>query len=275
MKLKGKIALITGAGSGIGRAIAHRFAEEGAKIVVNDLKIGAARRTLSEFKKGKGLAVAADVSDSAAVKRMFAKVKKELGRVDVLVNNAGIAVTDPSDYDRMNELTEARMEELLGGMGINTPWSITENLTDEAWHKMISVHLTGTFYCTREALRMMTASGRGGSIINMSSIAGLGGLENVPHYCAAKAGILGFTRAVARETGSQNIRVNAICPGFIETAMTSPIADVMKAAITAQTPLGRWGEPDDIAGAAAFLASDDASFCTGQWISPNGGIVMQ
>ncbi len=275
MKLKGKVALITGAGSGIGRAIAHRFSEEGAKVVVNDLKLAAAKKTLGELKKGRGLAVAADVSDSAAVRRMFAKVDKELGRLDILVNNAGIAVSNPDDYERLNELSDARIEEMMSGVGINTPWAITENLTDEDWHKMIDVHLTGTFYCAREALRRMSASGRGGTIINMSSIAGLGGLENVPHYCAAKAGILGFTRAVAREVGSQNIRVNAICPGFIDTAMTSQLNDVMKGMITAQTPLARWGTADDVAGAAVFLASEDSSFLTGQWISPNGGILMQ
>jgi len=277
MKLKGKVALVTGAGSGIGRAIAHRFADEGAKVVINDLKIGAARRTLAELRKGKGLAVAADVSDSAAVGRMFAKVKKELGRVDVLVNNAGIAVTDPAEYDRMSEITESRMNELLSGQPPSTPWGITENMSDAEWHRMISVHLTGTFYCSREAVRMMTAGprARGGVIVNMSSIAGLGGLENVPHYCAAKAGILGLTRAMAKELGSQNIRVNAICPGFIDTAMTEPLGETMKMAITSQTPLGRWGVPEDISSAALFLASDESSFCTGQWISPNGGIVMQ
>ena len=115
---------------------------------------------------------------------MVGTAANEFGGLDILVNNAGIAVSNPDDFDRLNELSDTRIEEMMSGVGINTPWAITENLTDEDWHKMIDVHLTGTFYCAREALRRMSASGRGGTIINMSSIAGLGGLENVPHYCA-------------------------------------------------------------------------------------------
>jgi 3-oxoacyl-[acyl-carrier protein] reductase len=137
---------------------------------------------------------------------------------------------------------------------------------------MIGVHLNGTFFCTREALRLMGRRNQG-VIINMSSVAAWG-LESVPHYSAAKAGILGFTRAVAREVGSRKIRVNAICPGFIDTPMTQGVSDLMRAAVVARTPLGRWAEPDEVATTALFLASDDSSFFTGQWLSPNGGLFI-
>ena len=145
-------------------------------------------------------------------------------------------------------------------------------MTDEAWHRMIGVHLNGTFFCTREGLRLMSRRNRG-VIINMSSVAAWG-LETVPHYSAAKGGILAFTRAVAREVGSRGIRVNAICPGYIDTPMTQPMSGLIRTAIAARTPLGRWAEPREVATTALFLASDDSSFFTGQWLSPNGGLFI-
>lgn len=274
MKLKNKIALVTGAGAGIGRAIALRFAAEGATVVVNDVTLAAARRTAGEIEKGRAIAIAADVADSTQVRRMFAKVRKELGRLDVLVNNAGIAHTGEGEIEKFNRIGEARINELMSGKGIQTHWTITEELSDQAWSRMLAVHLNGTFYCSREAIRLMGPR-KQGAIINLSSIAGLSGLEAVPHYCTAKAGLLGFTRALALELGSQKIRVNAICPGFIETPMTSPIAPLVKQQLIARTPLARWGTPEEIAAAALFLACDESSFTTGQWISPNGGLVMQ
>ena len=162
---------------------------------------------------------------------------------------------------------------MVAGQPIQTHWDVTQNMTDEAWHRMIGVHLNGTFFCTREALRLMSRQNRG-VIINMSSVAGLMGLDSVPHYSAAKAGILGFTRAVAREVASRGIRVNAICPGYIDTPMTQPMTPLIRAAVVARTPLGRWGEPQDIAATALFLASDDSGFYTGQWLSPNGGFFI-
>ena len=162
---------------------------------------------------------------------------------------------------------------MMTGAPVETHWDVTQNMTDEAWHRMIGVHLNGTFFCTREALRLMARQNRG-VIINMSSVAGLMGLEAVPHYCAAKAGILGFTRATAREVSSRGIRVNAICPGYIDTPMTQPMSPLLRAAVLARTPLGRWGEPEDIAATALFLASDDSGFYTGQWLSPNGGLFI-
>ena len=145
-------------------------------------------------------------------------------------------------------------------------------MTDESWHRMIGVHLNGTFFCTRSALLLMR---EGGAIVNLSSVAALQGLETVPHYSAAKAGILGFTRAVAKEVASRGIRVNAICPGFIDTPMTAPMSPLMKRMTIGRTPLGRIGVPDDIAATALFLVSDESTFFTGQWLSPNGGLLMQ
>ncbi len=234
MRLKDRVALVTGAGSGIGRAIALRFAQEGARVIVNDVK--------------------------------------QDGALDILVNNAGIAEGAPGDREKIRARSEARMGELMGGGPVTTHWDLTQEMSDEVWHRMIGVHLNGTFFCTREALRLMSPRNEG-AIINMSSVAAWG-LENVPHYSAAKAGILGFTRAVAREVGSRKIRVNAICPGFIDTPMTQGVSDLMRAAVVARTPLGRWAEPEEVAATALFLASDDSSFFTGQWLSPNGGLFI-
>jgi len=274
VKLKDKVALVTGAGSGIGRAIATLFSQEGAHVVVNDLSEQAARETVEVL----GAAVSgarpirADVADSAQVKAMFAEIEREFGSLDVLVNNAGIAGTSAADRDKLRERADTRIMELMSGEGIRTHLDVTQEMTDEAWHRMIAVHLNGTFFCTREALRLMSRRDQG-AIINMSSVAAWG-IEAVPHYSAAKAGILGFTRAVAREVASRKIRVNAICPGYIDTPMTQPMSDLMRKAVVARTPLGRYALPNEVAQTALFLASDDSSFFTGQWLSPNGGLLI-
>ena len=275
MKLRDRIALVTGGGSGIGRAIALRFAEEGARVVVNDIDLAAAEKTLHELSGSapRGHAIQADVADSGQVKAMFATIERELGGLDVLVNNAGIALGPGEQYSARTRRAEARILETLSGQGIQTHWDVTENLSDEAWRRMIAVHLDGTFFCTREALRPMSRAGRG-AIVNLSSLAALTGLESAPHYSAAKGGVLAFTRAVAREVASRGIRVNAIAPGYIDTPMTEPMSPLVRAAVHARTPLGRSGEPREIAATALFLASDDSSFFTGQWLSPNGGLFI-
>ena len=276
MKLKDRVALVTGAGSGIGRAIATLFAQEGARVVVNDVNGAAARETVAALgaPSAEARAIQADVADSAQVKAMFAEVEREYGALDVLVNNAGIgsAGMDPAQRDVLRARSENRVMEIASGRGIQTHLDITQEMTDEAWHRMIAVHLNGTFFCTREALRLMSRRDRG-AIVNMSSVAAWG-LESVPHYSAAKAGILGFTRAVAREVGSRNIRVNAICPGFIDTPMTQAMPELMRKATVSRTPLGRFAEPEEVAQTALFLASDDSAFFTGQWLSPNGGLFI-
>ncbi|HMB34018.1 MAG TPA: SDR family NAD(P)-dependent oxidoreductase [Methylomirabilota bacterium] len=275
MKLEGRVALITGAGSGIGRAVAQLFAHEGARVVANDLHAMTAKETVESLgaQAGAARAIQADVADSGQVKAMFAEIEREMGTLDVLVNNAGIAGTSAAERERLLQRSDARIMEMVSGQGVTTHWDITQDMTDEAWLRMIGVHLNGTFFCTREALRLMSRQNRG-AIVNMSSVAGLMGLENLPHYSAAKAGILGFTRAVAREVGSRNIRVNAICPGFIDTPMTQQMSPLMRQAVTMRTPLGRWAEPEEVAKTALFLASDDSSFFTGQWLSPNGGLFI-
>ncbi len=275
MKLEGRIAVVTGGGSGIGRAIALLFAEEGAHVVVNDVTLERAQKTVDEMagSSGRGRAIAADVSDSSQVRRMFAEVEREVGGPDILVNNAGIAGGDPERRRAMAEKFQSRVAEMLSGEPIQTHWDITVSLSDEDWHRMIGVHLNGTFFCTREALRLMSPRNRG-SIVNISSVAALTGLELVPHYSAAKGAILAFTRAVARDVGARNIRVNAICPGYIDTPMTEGMPAMMKTAVLSRTPLNRWGEPREVAATALFLASDDSAFYTGQWLSPNGGLFI-
>jgi len=274
MKLKDRVALVTGGGSGLGRAIALLFAEEGAHVVVNELRLETAEQTVSSMKgPAGGRAIQADVADSAQVKAMFATIERELGTLDILVNNAGIAFGPGDDRAEVNRKSEAVVMELLSGQGGETHLDVTQNLSDESWRRMLAVHLDGTFFCTREALRLMSRKDRG-AIVNLSSVAALTGLEVVPHYSAAKGAILAFTRAVARDVASRGIRVNAICPGYIDTPMTRPMSPVAQRLIIASTPLGRWGEPEEIAATAAFLASDDSSFFTGQWLSPNGGLFI-
>ena len=275
MRLQDRIALITGGGSGIGRAIALRFAEEGARVIVNDVTVERAQETVEAIatraESPRGRAIAADVADSGQVRRMFAEVDREFGALDILVNNAGIAETGTGDRERITRKAEARVAEMMSGQPITTHWDVTQEMSDEAWHRMIGVHLNGTFFCTREALRLMTRRERG-AIINMSSVAALMGLDATPHYSAAKGGILAFTRALAREVASRGIRVNAICPGYIDTPMTQPISPLMQRVILTRTPMNRMGAPEEIASTALFLASDDASYFTGQWLSPNGGL---
>ena len=272
MKLEGRIALITGAGSGLGRAIAALFASEGARVIVNDVKREAAEDTVAFMgaARERGCALAADVSDSASVRAMFAEVTKRFGGIDILVNNAGIGETG-GRRDEVNRKGQAQIGEMMAGGKIQTHWDVTVTISDEEWDQMIGVHLNGTFYCTREALKLMAAKNKG-SIINMSSVAGLHGIPIASHYGAAKAGILGLTRSVAQEMGSRNIRVNAICPGWIETPMTENFSPLLRATLAARVPLLRWGQPEEVAATALFLASDDSSYYTGQWLSPNGGL---
>jgi 3-oxoacyl-[acyl-carrier protein] reductase len=264
-RLSGRRALITGAARGIGAAIAARFRQEGAEVIVNDLDL---ERATATAKRLGGRAVAADVADSASVAAMFAEVG---GPLHVLVNNAGIGgmESDPERSLERQERSVRQAEERQAGGPIRTFIDATVEMTDEEWQRMLDVHLNGTFYCSREALKIMNGQGAG-CIVNMGSIMGTAGGAGAVHYCAAKAGILGFTRALAREVVPRGIRVNAIAPGWIDTEMTAPLT-LMRPMIELQTPMGRFGEADDIAWAAVYLASDEAKFVTGQVLSPNGG----
>ena len=269
-RLEGKTALITGAGAGLGAQMARRFHEEGARILVNDLRLEAAEAVAKEVD---GTPFEADVADSTAVERMFAAVDRDFGRLDILVNNAGFAFDGDTDaIDRFNAIPQQQAAEMAAGGPITTHLDVTVSLTDESWQRMIDVHLNGTFFGCREALKIMNRQDSG-VILNMGSIMGTAGGGGSLAYCAAKAGILGLTRSLAREVVTRGIRVNALAPGFIDTDLTDPIRGA-RPFIEASTPMGRFGEVDDIAYAALYLVSDEARFVTGQTLSPNGGYHM-
>jgi len=241
MKLSGKVAVVTGAGQGMGRAIARLFAQEGATVVAIDLKLENAQETVAGTN---GLARKVNVADSAEVKALFDEVDAQFGRVDVLVNNAGIG--------GLHKFTE---------------------ISDAAWARVIGVNLNGAFYCAREAVRSMKKAGVRGTVINFASSAVASG-DGPIHYCAAKAGLVGLTRGMARELAGDGIRVNTIVPGPTNTPMMAGVPPDWAESIIKGVPLGRMGEPEDIARTALFLASDDSSYITGQNIACNGGCVF-
>jgi NAD(P)-dependent dehydrogenase (short-subunit alcohol dehydrogenase family) len=267
-KLAGRVAVVTGGASGIGRAIALRFAGEGARVAIADVEEASTARVVKELEAGggKALGVRTDVADSAQVDALFARVVETWGRVDILSNNAGIGRLSPELQSHAEEMVTA----IMGG-GTRRSLGITSRMSDAEWRRMVEIHLFGTFYCTRAALRLMEEAG-GGAIVNMASVAGLAGIPGLSHYGAAKAGIIGFTKSVALEVGAGKIRVNAIAPGLIDTPMTSDLPPMMRQMTLLRTPLGRIGAPEEIAEVALFLVSDEASFVTGQVVSPNGGL---
>ena len=270
-RLKNKVALITGGARGLGASIGKHFANEGAFVILCDINIDQAIERANEFG---GKAYYMDVSNSKNVKEVFIEVKSKFNQLDILVNNAGI-----NGFENRQDLLHERMKvnnlqnkEFVESGKIKSHFDVTVNMTDDDWHRMISVHLNGTFFCTREALKIMNNQ-ESASIINMGSVLGTTGGPSSPHYSAAKAAILGYTRATARELASRNIRVNAIAPGYIDTAMTSSLGDVIRL-VKSSTPMKKFGELEDIAWAAVYLASKEAKFVTGQTLSPNGGFVM-
>ena len=267
-RLEGKVALITGAARGLGKAIASRFVDEGAEVIINDLNAAPAEETAKSLG---GHGFGADVADSTSVDAMFEQVAKVTNRLDILVNNAGISGLegDNAAQERIDGMVE-RAERAAAGEVVHD--NSTMELSDADWTRMIGIHMNGTFFCSRAALRFMSRQ-QSGNIINMGSVMGTFGRSGPTAYCAAKAGILGFTRALAHEVASQNIRVNAIAPGWIHTDMTDPL-EPLHPYLAAGTPQGRLGQPDDIAWAAVYLASDEAKFVTGQTVSPNGGWYM-
>jgi 3-oxoacyl-[acyl-carrier protein] reductase len=267
MTIDGKVVLVTGGGSGIGEAICVAFGEQGARVAVVDINGDAAELTAGLVTKA--VAIEADVADSAAVERAVAQAEATLGPLDILVNNAGIA--GRAELERITPRIEQQFAAATTG-AVPPPLEATAQLTDEEWRRMLSVHLDGTFYCSRAALRSMAPRGTG-VIVNIASICGMEGCVGAPHYSAAKAGILGFTRAMAKEVISQGVRVNAIAPGYIDTPMLSVGSDMMRQAVVMQTPLGRLGTPQEIAALAVYLAGDQAAFFVGATLSPNGGYV--
>jgi 3-oxoacyl-[acyl-carrier protein] reductase len=244
MNLTDRVAIVTGSGRGIGRAIALKLAELGATVVVSDILAKEAEAVAGEIKAagGKSLAVIADVSLAADVTRLVEATIKACGRIDILVNNAGIA-----------------RDQLLVRM------------PEEDWDKVLAVDLKSVFLCTKAVLRPMLKARRG-RIISLSSITGITGNKGQANYASAKAGVIGFTRSIAREVGSHGVTVNAIAPGFIETDMTGQMKEDWRQEIKRNIPLGRFGTPRDVAGAVAFLASDEAGYITGQVLGVDGGM---
>lgn len=245
--LNGRVALVTGASRGIGRAVALALAGAGADVVVNYAgRTAAAEEVVGEIRAmgRKSVAVKANVADGAAVVEMVNQVLAEMGRIDILVNNAGIT--------RDNLLF--RMKE-----------------TD--WDEVLDINLKGAYHCTKAVARSMLKA-RWGRIINMASVVGLTGNPGQANYVASKAGLIGFTKAMARELGSRQITVNAVAPGFIATDMTAELPPLSKEKMLAQVPLGRFGRPEEVAALVVYLASEAAGYITGQAITVDGGMVM-
>ena len=240
--LTGKIALVTGGARGIGRSIAETLVACGAKVAIADLDLAQAEKTAEEIGEARGFAC--DVSDPAAVTMLIQTVEDAFGGLDILVNNAGI-----------------------------TRDNLMARMKDEDWDAVMNVNLRSAFVAIRAAQRGM-GKRRSGRIINIASVVGIMGNKGQANYSASKAGLIGLTKTAAKELASRNILVNAIAPGFIQTAMTDKLPEEAKAALSAQIPLARLGEPKDIANAVAFLASDMASYITGQVLVVDGGMVM-
>jgi 3-oxoacyl-[acyl-carrier protein] reductase len=245
--LEEKVAVVTGAAQGIGRAIAEALARRGAHVVVADLQVEKAEATAKEIVAAtsqQAIAVQVDVADSTSAKSMIDRIVGEFGRVDILVNNAGITRDD-----------------------------LIMRMKEEDWDLVLAVNLKGAFNCARAVVRPMMKK-RYGRIINISSVSGLAGQAGQTNYSSSKAGLIGFTKALAKEVGSRNITVNAVAPGFVETDLTTGLPQELKDMAIELTPLGRFGQPEEIASVVAFLASDEAAFITGAVLPVDGGLAM-
>jgi 3-oxoacyl-[acyl-carrier protein] reductase len=246
-RLDGRAALVTGASRGIGAAVAQRLASEGAVVAVNYAgNAQAAADVVAAIVGAGGTAEAfqADVSDAQACQALVETVHERFGRLDILVNNAGI-----------------------------TRDGLLVRMSDDDWDAVISTDLSSAFYLSRAAGKIMMKA-RAGSIVNMSSVVGMVGNAGQANYAAAKAGLIGMTKSIARELASRGVRANAVAPGFISTDMTDALPDAAKAALSGTIALGRLGTPDDVAACVAFLACDDASYITGQVIAVDGGMTF-
>ena len=244
MEIKGKNVFVTGSSRGIGLAIAHEFAQQGANVVLNGRR-PIKEEVLADFQSYgvKVLAVSGDISDQADAKRMVQETIDQLGSVDILVNNAGI-----------------------------TKDGLAMRMSEDDFESVLKVNLTGTFNMTQAVLKPMTKA-REGAIINLSSVVGLTGNVGQANYAASKAGLIGFTKSIAREVAARNVRVNAIAPGFIESDMTDVLSDKIKEAMLGQIPMKRFGQVKEVAQVATFLASQE--YVTGQVIAIDGGLTMQ
>ncbi len=247
MSLEGKIAVITGGARGIGRAIAETLVARGAHIVVADLNLEQSQETAEEIEASSGkraIALKVDVADFSSAKGMIDQALQEFGRIDILVNNAGI-----------------------------TRDNLIMRMAESDWDAVIGVNLKGAWNCSKAVIRPMMKQ-RSGRIVNISSVSGLAGQAGQTNYSASKAGLIGFTKALAREVASRQITVNAVAPGFVLTALTQDLPDELKETMMQLIPLSRWGKPEEIASAVAFFASDEAGYITGQVLSVDGGMMM-
>ncbi len=246
MRLAGKVAIITGAGRGIGQATAIKFCKEGARVAVCDVDENAAIQTarMVEGLGGEALAFRVDVTDKLSIEAMVAEIRERWGRVDILVNNAGI-------------VADAQVK----------------NMTDEQFDRVIDINLKGTYNCTKAVVDIMLDQ-QSGVILNASSIVGLSGNFGQTNYAASKFGVIGMVKTWARELGKRGIRANAVCPGFVSTSIINNIPDKVINALETKVPLGRLGKPEEIANAYAFLASDEASYINGAVLEVSGGLTI-
>ena len=246
MELDGKVALVTGAAQGIGRVISEELAGQGAHVILGDVNLEGAEKTATELKQtgAKASAVRIDVSSSNDVQNAFDSITKEYKPVDILVNNAGI-----------------------------TRDGLLVRMKEADWDLVMNINLKGSFLCSQQAAKQMMKQ-KSGSILNIASIVGLMGNFGQANYSASKAGLIGFTKTLAREVAPRGIRANAIAPGFIDTEMTRVLEGSVREKLIEQIPLARLGEPEDVARCVSFLVSEKASYITGQVISVNGGMLM-
>jgi 3-oxoacyl-[acyl-carrier protein] reductase len=246
LKLAGKVALVTGAAQGIGKAVALLLARNGADIVVSDINLEKAEETAKEVQAlgRKALATKVDVATLGDVEKMVESILAQFGKVDILVNNAGIA----------------RDKLIL-------------RMSEEDWDAVLDINLKGTFNCTKAVVRHMSKQ-KSGKIVNIASVVGEMGNAGQGNYAASKAGVIGFTKTIAREFAQRGINVNAIAPGYIETPMTDALPDKVKEELKRLIPMDRLGKPEDVAEAVLFLVSESANYITGQVLNVNGGIYM-
>ncbi len=247
MSLEGKVAIVTGGARGIGRAIVETFAQRGADVVIGDWQVELAQTTAQEVAASTGrkiIAIQLDVSKLDSAKAMAEQAIKEFEHIDILVNNAG-----------------------------TTRDNLLMRMDESDWDTVLNINLKGAFNCSKAVLRQMMKQ-HYGRIVNISSVSGLAGQAGQTNYSASKAGLIGFTKALAREVASRQITVNAVAPGFIPTALTKDLPEDLKDSMMKITPLGRWGKPEEIAYAVAFFASDEAAYITGQVLSVDGGMMM-